>query len=330
VGDGALPAYLFDPNYYKLGHQLVAEYANRAARALLSEHQQGEGTTGGALATEGRQEADPLIQNVDAVRTELASRSRSRWRMVDPLSNKEVRLYRFLAGTVDPCFRLVAAGLDVLLGDREPVGRFRTPGDELAVTAVHQRLLGTNEIPTPWSPRALYNLACFLSLWMRDTFPDVRSARMHELARRTVPLPHGENSQHPAVWALQEALSGSHGRDRTRMVDTARDDPTLTPLFSDDETSEAVNQLLERNKIPDLNAKESPDPNRSSDEAESPMPSSTELATFWQAVEEERWPPSFARHLLNATRDPEVRAAYALESKAGWRALARTIQTRSG
>jgi hypothetical protein len=85
-----------------------AEYLNLTARAVVAEATDhaapalGQAHETDGLIEDGGREAVRLIAEVDIVLRELARRTRLRWWKRMPLAQKDLRLYRFLQGTVDP------------------------------------------------------------------------------------------------------------------------------------------------------------------------------------------------------------------------------------
>lgn len=159
--------YLADPNYYRLGYQLVAQTMHRESagaaresrRPLFKEAQDilyGKARYPESHRFEARDRALALSAEAGAVLRSYRERRGANWwnLLADELSPKEERLEEFLDRTVLPCLAVViAASL-----------RSTDPDEaEQTIAPLRQRaeLDGSERRRRTISYRALYNLACY-------------------------------------------------------------------------------------------------------------------------------------------------------------------------
>lgn len=197
----ALPAYMTEPNYYRLAYQLASQKANW----LVSARKQRGGTSVGAEAPTPRDVFDAVDDVVTTARGVLAvysvEGSRRRWRgLLGPrrFSPSERRLLRFLETTIIPSSLLIAAGTYLLVGDVES-------GEDIAASIRAQAADGS------LSYRSLYNLACY------EATASLNGDRVRF---------HGE----AALAALRVSLRGADPRLRAELARWALVDPTLARL----------------------------------------------------------------------------------------------------
>ena len=328
-----LDDYLLDPNYYRLAHQLVAEYANRAASQTFAPGPTPSPTEPastptppqlGELLAEGRGEASDRVAEIEAVLAHFTIRSQAHfWRVdvkrnVGPKpNNQEERLRLFLVTTVDPCIRLIAAGIEAMSAAPDPTRWVALPppatprkdGDPPPAPATGNHPLGNG-----WSPRAFYNLACYYSLrtsygnWAeREVDENLLRALSHQRPTATA------RRVNPGLWALQQALRQSHGTDRGSLRDQAQRDVTLRPLLEDPQIGSEARDLLQRYTTPSPGSGTKSDPPAGSEppasapEAPSPPAPEKELSaeafqTFQDAQVKEQWDLSLAYRVLKAGR----------------------------
>jgi hypothetical protein len=220
-------AHLLEPNYYRLAYQLSAQQLHLS----LVRRRRKEGRADDRWAEEALESARRVVSEGKRVLDSFEHRERlvDRWW---PLYRKrldapERRLQRFLAETVVPCGRMVAA---IVLAHRREFDHAESHAD------VVRRLRSEGRL----SFRALYNLACY------------------EVAVAESGLPGGGAPREPddafaaALSALGEALRRVVLRSRTELVEWARKDPGLKALDRHPRHGPRFRGLLERYVPPDV------------------------------------------------------------------------------
>lgn len=137
--------YLVDPDYYRIGYQMVAQQLN----SLHAVSQEEESSAAGGDLGDALVEAKKLLSQSFGVREWLRHRSEAPgWRLWNPkLTPREKRLCRFLSETVEPCLEIAIAATERHEDQR--------PDPESVERLRQQAKKGT------LSYRALYNLACY-------------------------------------------------------------------------------------------------------------------------------------------------------------------------
>ncbi len=224
--DSADRDYLSNPDYFRMSYQLVAQEANHAALAKVSDMQR-------------TQTAERLAGDIDQALSSFEFRQRvARWRPWEALDVPELRLQRFLAGTVEPCTLLI------LTANRSP-----DPADPLEVLRpVRPR---AREILTykrftrspivgqiEWSYRAYYNLACSRAEVLRRVQKPVGQRAGQQVDGPQARLRDG------ALSALARAFRAVHGRPRTELWRWAHSDPSLASIRADPFDGERFAQVL--------------------------------------------------------------------------------------
>lgn len=311
------PSHLFNPNYYRLAHQLVAEYANRAAAIMLAP---GTAVSQTSLITDGLHETSARLAEIGAVLADFTERHghSTFWVINPPLKNQELRLQLFLSGTVDPCMRLIAAGFDAMDGRSDPQTRFWHQAKEpRQVPKVQRRVLADDYVLIRWSPRALYNLACFYSLWTSYGNWNSRHVDEGEM-RRLAYLPAATTAPrmtNPGLWALQQALRRSQGHERALVVGNALSDPTLQPLLDDPEVGADARAAIARYSLPE------PGRDGGSDAAgeRHPAPLSPKAFRAFQVAQQQAdWDLQTAKGVLDDGRELAKAAKDRFDGVDGW------------
>ena len=165
VNPAAKRTFLVDPNYYRLGYQLVAQMMHREESS--QEHKRRCRSAWDILSGDRVEshydrpgpavKAEDLIDDAEAVLRWFDDRRKTKkWRLPrDKLTVREERLERFQRRTVIPCLTIVIAAS--LRGTRpqeseEKIAPLHTQAEEWHQTKADKR---------PISYRALYNLACY-------------------------------------------------------------------------------------------------------------------------------------------------------------------------
>jgi hypothetical protein len=201
--------YLRDANYYRLYYQLVAQEAHLASS-----------DGGDSVERSGRawHLAEEVARTLDIF---YRRQHRALFMPTQGLNGAELRLQRFLAGTVEPCTWLIIAVGNA--DDGQDPGDYvlrsvRTPRKRL----VYKRFSRRPEVSViEWSYRAYYNLACSRAECAR------RAADSREL-------------EEAALSALDEAFRRVYGPSRADLLRWAEKDPSLRDVSR----SSAFEQLL--------------------------------------------------------------------------------------
>jgi hypothetical protein len=217
--------YLRDPNYYRLAYQLAAQQAHEAS-------------SGDGQRVEGddpTKTAEGLVADIANILGSFELRqSAARFRPKQALSVSELRLQRFLAGSVEPCVLLIIAGRS---GDpdADPLDyvRARRPPRLRVTYKRFSRRGALSEIP--WSYRAHYNLACCRAQYL--------SAEGYISDRVIATLLAGVLS------ALDQAFREVHGRARVELWRWAWKDPSLSP-FREDYGAELFERIMREYAAP--------------------------------------------------------------------------------
>jgi hypothetical protein len=313
------PAYLRDPSYYRLAYQLVALYANDAskwrvdpARAVPPSRE---------LLDEGIENAQELAQETRRVLDWFVWRQQGGWSGLR-LDKQELRLQRFLAGTLEPCVDLVREGLE-LERDPETEPTLAFLGRRPRVIVRWTPFSRLPQIGTlAWSYRAFYNLACLCAVrghargWDWATPADLCEATGLPAGRRGA-----DEFVHVGLWAMEQSLSLVHGAGLIGLLKLAETDPTLALLQNDAVYGPEFKDLLAQFRVPGTErVEEAPEP-----EAEGLSP--RELRAFIRASDEFRWEPSVAAVVLRAglaqKREPasSLAARLHLDDLDAWRVL---------
>jgi hypothetical protein len=267
------PGYLRDPNFYRLGHQLVMLRANAAAlwrwkrderfpaagRPPLTRRERSE------TITAGHREAVRLVDQTLDVLTWFEARDRTGSRLHD-LDAQERRLQRFLAGTIEPCITLAIAGFQLERAQLEAT--VATPA-QLALLERGPRYavewVSLPRVPrvtaVPWSSRAFYNLACLAALRGEAGARDVVPTSRLEYATGLPPGPSTRQPVDAGLWALGQALSRSHGSSRATLLESVEHDPALQ-LMTLKETAADLKALLAQYQPPTPTERQADTPRR--------------------------------------------------------------------
>lgn len=256
-------AYLRDPNYYRLGHQLLALRANAAAEwrwahlelprasRVRRRHDPPERDADRKQAIkDGLKDGQRLLAQIEQTLAWIGRRQ-ERWSAARDV--QALRLQRFLAGTVSPCVELAVAGLRLEDGDlRAPASTLehllqQGPQAAGSRTGVRRRLRSE---PIPWGSRALYNLACLGAVAHHQgaLLPRRAPATLHAGTGLPYEPPYGEPDGERvdvAIWALSQALALVHGDQLAGLLRWARRDPTLG-LLAGSEVQRDFERLLAR------------------------------------------------------------------------------------
>jgi hypothetical protein len=223
--------YLRDPNYYRLSYQLVAQEANHAIAPSIDRP---------ADPTLRGRTAERLVDEIDKELNDLERRQRrARWRPLKSLKVPELRLQRFLAGTVEPCTLLIVAA-DQSSSIKDPLfylrRRLPKPRTTLSYGGVGRSPI---EHEIPWSYRVYYNLACSRAAIVG------RSRNQSARSNDTEPGASAEQRLiDDALAALEQAFRAVHGRPRAELWRWAANDPSLSSLRDRQSNGERFARIL--------------------------------------------------------------------------------------
>jgi hypothetical protein len=320
------PAYLRDPSYYRMAYQLVALYANEGSESRSSAE---SGPASKPVQDEGIRHAEELAEQMRQVLDWFEWRQQGGWSRLR-LDKQELRLQRFLAGTVEPCVALALEGLE-FERDLEQYLRPETEEDvevelELAFMRRRPRVVvrwtAFSRLPRivtlPWSYRAFYNLACLCAVRGRVGAWDWRTSS--ELCEATGLPPAGRSEAIVPVglWAMEQALSMVHGTGLTGLLKLAEADPTLEPMRTDEVFGPEYKELLAQFKVPRATGAAPAEPTEEGLSAD-------ELRAFVFARDEFGWEPLVAAVVMRAglaqKSDPASRLVPRLDEPEAWRVL---------
>lgn len=321
-------AYRLNANYYRLGHELVAQTANETVRRKIN-----PSVLAAAVA-----EGETVLDDARAVLSDFEDREAGDawfwWFNRKALSGPERRLQEFLAATVEPSLQLALLGLSLpTLGaaqtlegwrafrDREP-RRFRRFPRRLS-----RRPWRPDVGLIGWSYRSFYNLAC-LQAMIVGASSNVEMEPLSSLAP-AAGLPAPLDGKHIDVavvlWALEQALRRAHGARRTWLVDRAASDPTLMVMRArnmTDQTRRQVVALLDRYRLPPTEA--SGDDEVATAIA-SPGLGSAELAALMTVSTEQGWSDELRGKVVAQAAAAGI-AAGKLDEPGMWQSLAQVAK----
>jgi hypothetical protein len=207
--------YLRESNYYRLAYQLAAQQAHGGSLAEVE-------------SVEGRdpsKTAEDLVADIARILGWFELRqARARFRPKLALSASELRLQRFLAGTVEPCTLLILAARSVH-GVADPldyVEKRRRPRERVTYQRFSRRSI---VLDIPWSYRVYYNLACSRAQYLPDTDASDAVRDDDDTSNGEMELLLGG-----ALSALDQAFRRVHGRPRVELWRWAARDPSLSRL----------------------------------------------------------------------------------------------------
>jgi hypothetical protein len=218
-------AYLLEPNYYRLAYQLSAQQLHLSLLPSKAKRSPVEDR----WAYEALESAHRVVREGKDVLKSFERRERliDKWWPLyrRRLDAPERRLQRFLAETVVPCARMVAA---IVLAQRS----------EFDDAERHAHVVRSLREKGRLSYRALYNLACY----------EVAVAEAGSSPSRNRPPRESDEAFSAALSALGEALRRVVPRARLELVHWAEKDPGLMALRKHPRHSEAFTRLLARYK----------------------------------------------------------------------------------
>jgi hypothetical protein len=263
--------YLQNPNYYRLLYQLLVQYTSDIRQQACNEDVSNVADLRGAFSASERESgwesAVELLEATDGQLARLQARELRQgllgrlmsepktlhmdaWgpeqssKLGQKLTSQELRLQRFLAGTVEPCAQLLIAGWCLLekmpsksnahIEALKPRYERLTPRKRLKTTIVLR--------PIPWSYRAFYNLACYAATVQEFGAQDPRSHsgllalldRVTSHESTAEPLSTGDEQTLP-LWALREAFRIAPAKRLADLTAWAATDPALAPIREDPE-----------------------------------------------------------------------------------------------
>lgn len=210
-------AYLLDLNYYRLAYQSAAQSLNLLAEKVNAEtvsrvpahERSGEVSR---LDAEASVRIARLLSDADAVGVyfdaQATTHRRKLWRRRRSLTQYEKGLRAFLASTIEPCARLLDAGLHLLRA-----GSLARPEFEMTIAQADAQIRKVSVTADELSYRVLYDLACVET--QRAVLPDVAEER---------------NRFDAAISHLRHSIDRAPDKQKAHLRSWAHDDPSLEAL----------------------------------------------------------------------------------------------------